>query len=134
MFKETFLTPLKTELIEEIPSRPAAPARKSTRYEQQRQQIREKRQVQHAEIHRLKAQGMGIRAISRQLQLGCQRIRRYFYSDQPPVYQRRKMKNMLDRYRAYIEQRWQAGQRNGVLIWQEIRAMGYPGTYQSMAC
>jgi transposase len=133
VFKETFLTPPKTEWSEEMPSNAPAPARKSTQYEQQRQLIREKHQVQHMEIHQLKAQGMGIRAISRQLHLSREKVQRYFYSDQPPVYQRRKMKNMLDPYRAYIEQRWQAGQRNGVQIWQEIRAMGYPGTYQSMA-
>lgn len=89
--------------------------------------------MQYDEIHRLKTDGMGIRAISRQLRISRDKVRRYLQNDQPPVYHRRKMKTILDPYRDYLEQRWQAGHRNGIQLWQEIRDMGFPVTYQSMA-
>ena len=108
-------------------------AQKTTWYEQQRQQIQAKHQVQFDEIQRLQMEGLGIRAISRQLRISRGKVRRYLQNEQPPVYHRRKMKTIVDPYRDYLEQRWQAGQRNGMKLWVEIQVLGYSGTYQSMA-
>jgi transposase len=107
--------------------------RQLTQYELLRLQIKAKHQIQHEEIQRLKSLGLGIRAISNQLNISREKVRRYLQSDQPPLFQRRKMKTLLDPYWDYLERRWRDGQRNGVLLFKEIQERGFPGTYRTMA-
>jgi len=104
-----------------------------TRYEQHRQHMREKRQAQLEEVHRLRQEGYSIRAICQTLRMSRRKVRKYLANSQPPEYRRRRQKTLLDPYWSYLEQRWTEGCRNGMELWKEIREMGYSGTYQSMA-
>jgi len=110
-----------------------APEKQPTRYEQQRQHMREKRQAQLDEVHRLQEEGYSICAIGQTLHMSRQKVRKYLANSQPPEYKRRRQKTMLTPYWSYLEQHWTEGHRNGMELWKEIREMGYPGTYQSMA-
>lgn len=40
------------------------------------------------------------------------------------------MPTKLDPYLAYLEERWQAGSRNRLQLWREIREQGFDGTHQ----
>ena len=121
------------ETTNESPEQVTTPEKQPTRYEQQRQHMREKRQAQLDEVHRLQEEGYSIRAICRTLHMSRRKIRKYLANSQPPEYKRRRQKTMLTPYWSYLEQRWADGHRNGMELWKEIREMGYPGTYQSMA-
>ena len=105
-----------------------------TRAEQQRKQIRAKHQAQFDEIRRLRDdEGLGIRAICRRLRVGKEKVRKNLANTEPPEYTRRKQKTILTPYWSYLEKRWAAGQRKGTMLWKEIREMGFPGSYESMA-
>ena len=121
------------ETTKESPEQPSPPEKQPTRYEQQRQHIRKKHQAQFDEVHRLRKEGYSIRAIRRTLHISREKIRKYLANDQPPAYKRRRQETILDPYWSYLEQRWTEGCRNGMDLWKEIQAMGYSGTYQSMA-
>ena len=121
------------EVPKESPQQQSPIEKQLTRYEQQRQHIRKKHQAQFDEVHRLRKEGYSIRAISRTLHISREKIRKYLVNDQPPAYKRRRQKTILDPYWSYLEQRWTEGCRNGMDLWKEIQAMGYSGTYQSMA-
>jgi transposase len=112
---------------------PAETAKKPTYSEQLRQQVRDKHQAQFDEIHRLRKDGHSIRAISRKLRIGRDKIRKYLANAQPPEYKRSRQKTNLTPFWGYIKERWIAGHRNGMALWKEIREMGYTGTYHSLA-
>jgi transposase len=117
---------------EQIRSEP--PKKRLTATELQRQSIREKHRAQFDEIRRLRnEEGLGIRAICRRLRVGREKVRKNLANEEPPEYKRRKQRTILTPYWGYLEQRWAAGQRNGMVLWKEIKAMGFTGTYQSMA-
>jgi hypothetical protein len=44
--------------------------------------------------------------------------------------QRRKAPVKLDSYLGYLDERWQAGCRNRLQLWREIREQGFDGTHQ----
>ena len=121
------------EITQGGPKQVTALEKQPTRYEQQRQHMREKRQAQLEEVHRLRDEDYSIRAICRTLRIGRRKVRKYLANSQPPEYKRRRQKTILDPYWPYLEQRWTEGCRNGMQLWKEIREMGYSGTYQSMA-
>jgi len=55
----------------------------------------------------------------------------YKYLSMPEFPQRiarKKRPSILDTYREYLSQRWEAGCRNASQLWREIQGMGYPGT------
>lgn len=113
---------------------PEPPKMHLTCTELQRQYIREKHRAQFDEIRRLHhEEGLGIRAICRRLHVGREKVRKNLANESPPEYTRRKQKTILTPYWTYLEQRWTAGQRNGMVLWKEIKTMGFTGTYQSMA-
>jgi transposase len=123
------------EVCQQAESVPPKPSEKRlTCTELQRQHIREKHQAQFDEIRRLHdEEGLGIRAICRRLHVGREKVRKNLANDEPPECRRRKQRTILTPYWAYLEQCWTAGQRNGMVLWKEIKAMGFTGTYQSMA-
>ena len=74
-----------------------------------------------------------IREIGRRLHYSRGRIRRYLSHEDLPVYRRKRRQKILDPYWDYVQQRWESGCRKGVLLWKELQAKGYKGTYQSVA-
>lgn len=98
-----------------------------------REVARVRTQAQRAQryeaIHVLVQQGMTRRAIARAL--GCNRktVQAYLEADavpQRPPHVRRA--SILRPYEPYLLERWQAGVHNGLQLWREIVALGYPGT------
>jgi transposase len=135
VFRETFtdMSTAETQTANIQAQESAETAKRPTCYEQMRQQTQEKHQAQFDEIHRLRKDGHSIRAISRRLRIGREKVRKYLANSQPPEYKRSRQKTNLTPYWGYIKERWIAGHRTGMALWKEIREMGYTGTYYSMA-
>ncbi len=50
----------------------------------------------------------------------------------PEVRKRRKRQSTFDSFAPYILSRWQAGERNGLTLWKEIKQQGYSGTERTV--
>lgn len=92
------------------------------------------RQALHIEIHRLRNEGLALRAIARQMGKSPTTIYKYLAMPEfPQQIARKRMPSMLDPYMDYLGQRWHAGCRNALQLWREIRNMGYPGTSRQVS-
>lgn len=83
------------------------------------------------EIRILRQQGLGIRAIARQLGISRNTVRDYLRSDKPPAYSPRGQRgSKLDLYKPYIRERVEAARPDWIpatVIDREIRDLGYQG-------
>ncbi|HEX9132370.1 MAG TPA: transposase [Ktedonobacteraceae bacterium] len=50
----------------------------------------------------------------------------------PEAKRRRKRQSSFDAFAPNVLKRWQSGERNGLVLFQEIKAQGYPGTERSV--
>ena len=83
----------------------------------------------HTEIHKMHQDGYSTRVIARQLNKSPMTIYKYLsMSEFPQRIAHKKRPSILDPYREYLSQRWEAGCRNASQLWREIQGMGYPGT------
>lgn len=99
-----------------------------------RQARQQQRQSLYEEIHRLRDAGTAIRAIAQQLHKSPTTIYKYLAMPEfPQKIARKRISSILDAYRDYLAQRWQAGCRNARQLWREIRQSGYPGTYRQVS-
>lgn len=87
------------------------------------------RKALHAQIHQMRQDGYAVRVIARQLHKNPMTIYKYLSMPEfPQMIAREKRPSILDPYRDYLSQRWEAGCENASLLWREIQEMGYPGT------
>jgi transposase len=90
---------------------------------------RTRRQVRYEHVMALRRQGVGIRAIASQLCMSRRTVHRYIRADSfPETARRRKVRSILDPYKAYLQQQIVAGRDNGMQLWREIREQGYLGS------
>src|SRR5437667_7058267 len=97
----------------------------------QKQVRREKRTSLYEDVHALVEQGLGQRAIARQLKLARATVRKFVQAKEYPEthYPRRgERRSILDPYKGYLLQRWQQGYTNGAQLYDEMKARGYPGS------
>jgi transposase len=88
----------------------------------------ERRDARFAEVARLRGQGLSQKAIARTLGMGRKTVRRWLRAGQAPTWRHAdRGTSILDPYRAYLEERWQAGCRNAAALWRDLKAQGYPG-------
>jgi transposase len=107
---------------------------RSKQTERARQARKQQRQALHAKIHRLRNEGLPIRTIARQLSKSPTTIYKYLAMPEfPQQIARKRIASILDPYRNYLRQRWQAGCRNARQLWREIKQSGYPGTYRQVS-
>jgi transposase len=94
----------------------------------QRQGRRERRYGLYEQVRMLHQQGVGIRAIARQLKV-CRQVVRHFlqaedYPEMAP-HRRGPRGSLLDQHKPYIFILWEQGCRNSVQLYDEIKARGY---------
>ncbi|WP_049807047.1 hypothetical protein [Pseudofrankia inefficax] len=85
----------------------------------------------HAVVQELKAQGLGIKAIKRQTGLAKETVRRYdraASAEDVLAKARDGRRGVLDAYKPYLHERFDAGVTNGSLLFREIRGAGYTGS------
>ncbi len=89
-----------------------------------RQRIQERYEV----VHAMAAKGMSQLAIGRALGIHRHTVQNYLSSDTVPLRPRYTHKtSILAPYEPYLRKRWRQGYRNGLGLWREIAALGYPG-------
>ena len=85
----------------------------------------------YMEIHVKHRQGMSIKAISRELGVSRNTVRRYLRSETPPATQTRSAKpTKLDGYRGYLQSRVKSARPDWIpstVLYDEIKALGYSG-------
>lgn len=89
------------------------------------------------EIHVMHRQGKSIKAISRELGVSRNTVRRYLRSETVPQAQARSAKpTKLDRYRAYLSARVEAARPDWIpatVLFDEIAALGYEGSVRTVS-
>jgi transposase len=111
------------------PSPAPPPERPPTRAEREKAQRHARREARYDEIHRLLAQGMGLRAVARHLGIGRDTVRRMARAARCPQYRARTPRpSILTPHEAFLRERWAAGERNGGQLWRELRERGFTGS------
>jgi transposase len=94
--------------------------------ERRSQAAQDRRDARFAEVARLRGQGLSLKAIARALGMGRKTVRRWLRAGQAPTW-RHAGTSILDPYRAYLEERWQAGCHNAAALWRDLKAKGFAG-------
>ena len=78
---------------------------------------------------RLHGEGLPTREIARRIGASRNAVRRWARAGRFVPYRRAPSPSRLDRYRAFVETRWQEGQRNATTLHRELCAQGFTGGY-----
>lgn len=118
------------EIDQSLPPTPPPPTEPPlTRAAQDKQARRTRRQARYAAVKALRAQGVGVNAIARQLEMAQATVRKYLEAETCPLYPAgRRSLSQLAPYRDYSQQRWQVGCHNATQLWREICALGFKGS------
>jgi transposase len=112
------------------PTSPTTP--ELTRADQKKQDRRNRRLARYQQVQELRRQGMGIRKISRTLNISRQTVERFARCDQFPERatptRRPACAQPIDPYLPFLQQRWQEGCDNAAQLWQEIKTKGFAGS------
>lgn len=105
----------------------ALPHLNRTQLDQQHR--RERRLARYEAVLDLQRQGLGVRAIARQLHIGRRVVRQYLAAPAfPERAPNRPRRTVLTPYEPYLRMRWEAGCQNAAVLWRELRAQGFTGT------
>ncbi len=81
-------------------------------------------------VQQRKHQGMGIRAIAKELGIHRQTVRKYMAADSPPTYIRQAPRHTkMTPFLPYLRERWDSGCRNARRLYNELLEQGYSGKY-----
>jgi transposase len=88
----------------------------------------------YAQIQDLRAHGESISAISRSLHLDIQTVRRFAHASSLEELLTKTVEraSVLDRFTAYLHQRWMQGCTDAAQLTKEIKAQGYTGSDQTV--
>jgi transposase len=90
---------------------------------------RAEREARYQQIAQLHGQGLTSKQIAARMSMHERTVRHWLQrKTAPDVRQRRKYASDFDPYAPYVLRRWQSGCRNGLQLWREIAAQGYPGS------
>lgn len=91
------------------------------------------RYARYQQVVDLSKQGMPTRESAGQLGMSDRTLRDWLKRGAfPEAKRRRKRQSSFDAFAPYVLKRWQSGERNGLAIFREIKAQGYPGTERSV--
>lgn len=105
----------------------ASPPRVLTRREQEQQLRHAAKRARQEQVQQLHGKGWSLHAIAAHTGLERKTVRKYVQLPTlPPPQARGQRSSVLDPYKPFVLERWQAG-RNAMEILDEIRAQGYSG-------
>jgi transposase len=98
-------------------------------------QRQEQRRALHRQIWGFHQQGWAGWAIAQQLGIGKNTVYRYLRTATLPERKRRadRGRSILTPYHAYLLERWNAGHRDALRLFQELQRRGYAGSYPTVA-
>jgi transposase len=86
------------------------------------------RYARYRAVKQLQHQGVSQPGIARTLAMSHNTVRRYVRAETFPERAQYRLGSRLDAYLPYLHARWAQGVRTPAVLWQELRAQGYPGT------
>jgi transposase len=105
------------------------PSPLSKRKQAEQEQRREQRRARFAQVCRLHEQGWTVSAIADHLGLDRATVRKYVHAPTCPEWPPRSPQpSLLDPFKPYILERWNAGCHTGMTILGEIMEQGYRGS------
>jgi transposase len=100
----------------------------SPRWEQDKEQRRQRRLARYEQVRALFQQGMTIRGIARATRLSRKTVRRFVQAAEFPERAPGPPRpTKLDAFTAFLVMRWKAGCHNATQLYGELRAQGYSG-------
>ena len=106
----------------------AGPVTQARRVQRRSQESRQGRLERWQKAHELFNQGYFKKEIARMTGLDARTVRAYLRCPTFPERKRHSPVNgPLEPYKEYILQRWEAGCRNALQLWREVKERGYPG-------
>ena len=114
---------------------PVPPPATPPRAQQQAAQRATQRQATYDAVWALHRQGWTVPAIAAQVGHSRHTIERYLRLPTWPVPQHRSSygRSVLNPYKAYLLERWNAGCRTAMQLFRELRPRGYTGSYRRVA-
>jgi transposase len=111
---------------------PVPPPPTPPRAAQQAAQRAAQRQARYDEVWRLHRQGWPVTAIASQVGCSQRTIERYLHLPTWPAPQHRRHygRSLLNPYKEYLLERWNAGCHTAIQLFRELQAQGYPGSYR----
>jgi transposase len=111
---------------------PVPPPPTPPREEQRAAQRAAHRQAIYEQVWALHRQGWPVVAIAAQVGRSCRTIERYLHMPTWPGRQHRRHygRSLLNPYKAYLLERWNAGCHTAIQLFRELQARGYPGSYR----
>jgi transposase len=95
---------------------------------------RAQRRAQYERARALRDEGSTWAVVAQQVGVPPRTLRHWFARAGFPARQRRTGdRSSLAPYRAYLRQRWEAGEHRATQLWHEVRAQGVRGEYRSVA-
>lgn len=105
---------------------PVSPSAPDTAAARETRRRRARRLARFEEVRSLAAAGASQTAIAAHLGMSHKTVRRYLQAPTFPEWAAHgPHRSPLDPYEPYLRERWQAGCRNGLQLYREIRARGY---------
>jgi hypothetical protein len=91
-------------------------------------------EARYLQVLALAQAGLPTRTIAKRLGVGQRTIQHWLAQEHGPYAGARKpRRSPLDWSTRYLRQRWDAGERNGTVLWEELKAKGYTGSSRSVA-
>ena len=91
------------------------------------------RYARYQHVVELSRQGRATKEIAGQLGMSDRTVRDWLKQGAfPEARKRRKKQSSFDPFAAYVLERWQDGEQNGLVLWQEIKNQGYTGSDRSV--
>lgn len=91
--------------------------------------VDQRREERYTRVQALATAGYGVRAIGRELGLSRPTVRKYLRASACPV---RALRSGLlssgSRWERLLRDRWNAGEQNAHVLWQDLRDTGFPGS------
>lgn len=116
------------ELPRAVPMPPSSPAPLPKRQQEQQQRRRERRLMCYEAVCQLRAQGRTLSAIADEIGLDRATVCKYVQAVAFPEHQPRQPRaSLLDPFKPYLLQRWNAGCHTGAVLLREIERQGYHG-------
>lgn len=130
--------PPSQELKDQLAQRqqqPPRPLRQPSAKEATRRQARRaQRYARYEQVRALHDIGLPLTQIAKRLRISWTTARNFAYADTFPERAATKPRaSQIDRFAAYLEQRWAEGCTNASQLWREVQERGYTGTRKQVA-
>lgn len=106
--------------------------KKTTKAEAQKVVSRARRLTIYDQIRELEEKGNSARSIALKLGIHRETVSKYLRSDGFPERANRVYRSLADPFENYLWERWKSGCHNASVLWEELKARGFQGSYASI--